>query len=240
MNFEIKQPSPVLQFRSNPGSRRRTERFIVHHSGGGASLFPIPVQEIHRWHLANGWVGIGYHIYIQRNGTIWEGRPAEWIGAHTGQPVGTNATTFGICCEGNYDSVHREMPDVQFNALVWTLLHFRKRFGQLPISGHRDMMTTVCPGQYFPLNEVRRLQFRGEDNKQEDTDMTEAQVRALVTQMLQDTLTGQSTKPSPWAQAELAEAMNRGITDGTRPRGYATREETAIMAHRATKPTETK
>ena len=34
-------------------------------------------------------------------------------------------------------------------------------------------------------------------------------------------------------QEELARAMAHGITDGTRPGGYATREEVALMAERA-------
>lgn len=44
---------------------------------------------------------------------------------------------------------------------------------------------------------------------------------------------GAGTDPSGWAADELAEAVAAGITDGTRPRGYATREEAAIMVLRA-------
>ena len=46
-------------------------------------------------------------------------------------------------------------------------------------------------------------------------------------------LKGADTVPSGWAEDELAEAMAAGITDGSRPRGYATREEAAIMVKRA-------
>lgn len=46
-------------------------------------------------------------------------------------------------------------------------------------------------------------------------------------------LKGAGTKPSGWAEDELAEAVAAGITDGSRPRGYATREEAAIMVLRA-------
>ena len=46
-------------------------------------------------------------------------------------------------------------------------------------------------------------------------------------------LKGADTKPSGWAEDELAEAVAAGIMDGTRPRGYATREEAAIMVKRA-------
>ena len=46
-------------------------------------------------------------------------------------------------------------------------------------------------------------------------------------------LKGAGTEPSGWAEDELAEAVEAGITDGSRPRGYATREEAAIMVKRA-------
>lgn len=43
--------------------------------------------------------------------------------------------------------------------------------------------------------------------------------------------------PAGWAIEELDEAQELGITDGTRPEMYATRQETAIMVKRALKPT---
>ena len=46
-------------------------------------------------------------------------------------------------------------------------------------------------------------------------------------------LKGAGTEPSGWAADELAEAVEAGITDGSRPKGYATREEAAIMVKRA-------
>lgn len=39
--------------------------------------------------------------------------------------------------------------------------------------------------------------------------------------------------PSEWAEDELKEAIESGITDGKRPEMYATRQETAIMIKRA-------
>ena len=46
-------------------------------------------------------------------------------------------------------------------------------------------------------------------------------------------LKGVGTESSGWAVDELEEAVAAGITDGSRPRGYATREEAAIMVLRA-------
>lgn len=65
----------------------------------------------------------------------------------------------------------------------------------------------------------------------------EALLRA-VDQKLSAALTGEGTQPSPWAVDELASAMAHGITDGQRPKGYATREEAAIMVERLRKQLE--
>lgn len=65
----------------------------------------------------------------------------------------------------------------------------------------------------------------------EDEDMTESEVRKIVHEILD----GANTVPDDWAKAELREAIDLGITDGTRPKGYATRQEAAIMVLRAFK-----
>jgi len=54
-------------------------------------------EEIHNWHLQNGWDGIGYHYVITEEGTIEKGRPNFWNGSHT---RGFNDTHLGICLIG--------------------------------------------------------------------------------------------------------------------------------------------
>lgn len=62
-----------------------------------------------------------------------------------------------------------------------------------------------------------------------EDDMTEAEVRKIVLDMLQ----GQGSTPSQWAEETWQEAQEQSITDGSRPKGYATREEVAAMLLRA-------
>jgi lysozyme len=62
----------------------------------------------------------------------------------------------------------------------------------------------------------------------EDDDMTDERVREIVHEILD----GVDTKPSEWAEKEVAEAKALGITDGSRPQGYANREEVASMVLR--------
>ena len=65
--------------------------------------------------------------------------------------------------------------------------------------------------------------------------VTEDMLRGMIVgkRYMDALLKGADTKPSGWAEDEMAEAVEAGITDGTRPRGYATREEAAIMVMRA-------
>jgi len=157
MTFEIRSPSPALQFRNNPGRRARTDGIILHHLAAENAS----VADVHRWHLNRGWAGFGYHFQVNRDGTIWRGRPVDWVGSHTNPPPGINSSTIGIAVQGDYHNVSRVMPNAQFNALVWLIQHLRGQYGNLSIRGHRDLAATACPGQHFPMDEVRRLEFRG-------------------------------------------------------------------------------
>lgn len=71
--------------------------------------------------------------------------------------------------------------------------------------------------------------FGGEPPQEEVDDMTEAEVRSIVWEMLQ----GQSSTPSQWAEESWKEAQEKNITDGSRPKGYATREEVTAMVLRS-------
>ena len=57
--------------------------------------------------------------------------------------------------------------------------------------------------------------------------MTLQELDARIDARIRTVLEGTGSRASSWAQAELARAMAHGITDGTRPGGYATREEAA-------------
>ena len=65
--------------------------------------------------------------------------------------------------------------------------------------------------------------------------VTEDMLRCMIIskRYMDALLKGAGTDPSGWAVDELEEAVAAGITDGSRPRGYATREEAAIMVKRA-------
>lgn len=67
--------------------------------------------------------------------------------------------------------------------------------------------------------------------KKQEEEMTEEQVKAIVKKVLSES----KDQPSSWASADWAEATKLGITDGTKPQAYITREQVATMIMRAVK-----
>ena len=66
-----------------------------------------------------------------------------------------------------------------------------------------------------------------------DNQLTEEQVRAIVREEYEKMEAERAKEPpSDWAKVKLELARARGITDGSRPRSYATREEVAIMVNK--------
>ncbi|QLY79172.1 peptidoglycan recognition protein family protein [Clostridium intestinale] len=117
--------------------RGATNKIIGHH----ADAFNCSVQDIHSWHKNNGWSGIGYHLFIRRNGEVYQGRPLDTLGAHT---LNQNSDSVGICLEGR---LTQEKPtQAQINSLKEVLSYLRGIYGNLPFKGHMDYMATDCPG----------------------------------------------------------------------------------------------
>lgn len=128
-----------LQFSSlSPLSPNAIDTIVVHHAAMDGS-----VQDIHRVHKQMGWSGIGYHLYIRKDGSIWQGRPLNTLGAHV---KGHNSHTIGISLEGNYEN---EMPTPTIlSSLSFAIQYVRQSIGKnLPVKGHRDLMATACPGR---------------------------------------------------------------------------------------------
>lgn len=72
-------------------------------------------------------------------------------------------------------------------------------------------------------------------SQKEEINMPKAEVIALIDQRIAAALAGKDVPASAWAKDELARAIAAGITDGTRPGGYAKREEVAAMVLRSRK-----
>ena len=131
-------------------NRTSTSQVILHHSASA----DVPAAEIHAWHLARGWAGIGYHFVIRKNGSIERGRPLEAIGAHAGP--GANGNSIGVCLSGNF--MNERPTDQQITALVELLVWLNDYYkSDLEVKLHREVMATACPGTLFPGEQIQSL-----------------------------------------------------------------------------------
>lgn len=101
-------------------NRTSTKRIILHH----AESKSCTADDIHRWHLANGWCGIGYHFFVRKDGSIYRGRPEGVIGSHAKE---SNSDSIGICFEGSY--MTETMSDVQINAGRELVAYLKNKYG---------------------------------------------------------------------------------------------------------------
>lgn len=129
-------------------TRGSTKRVIIHHSAGSGTA-----ASFHQQHLGQGWAGLGYHFVILPSGTIERGRPEHTVGAHAGP--GGNGDSLGVVLVGNFET--GKPTTAQINSLVCLLANYLfPKYGALKVIGHKDVMTTACPGKNFPWAELRR------------------------------------------------------------------------------------
>lgn len=106
----------------------------------------IGVREIDQWHRQRGFLKVGYHFVIRRDGTLETGRSLDEIGAHA---AGFNSTSIGICLVGGIDDDGN--PDANFKPEQWrTLTEVLARLYALhpaaTVCGHRDLdPKKACP-----------------------------------------------------------------------------------------------
>lgn len=125
--------------------RRSTSRIILHH----AAARKCSAQQIHSWHLANGWVGIGYHFLVRKDGSVYRGRPEDTVGAHAWN---NNYDSIGICFEGNF--MTETMPIAQKWAGQELVACLKDKYGISEVQKHSDVNATGCPGAHFPFASI--------------------------------------------------------------------------------------
>jgi N-acetyl-anhydromuramyl-L-alanine amidase AmpD len=127
--------------------RRSTTRIILHH----AAASKCSAQQIHSWHLTNGWVGIGYHFLVRKDGSVYRGRQEDTVGAHAGN---NNYDSIGICFEGSFD--WEQMNEVQRTAGAELVAYLKDKYGITKVQKHSDVNATGCPGAHFPFATIAK------------------------------------------------------------------------------------
>jgi len=138
--------------------RTSTEFEIVHH----AKSIECTVEDIHKWHLDRGWLGIGYNWFINKKGEEYEGRP-EW--ASDADAQGYNKNSLSICLEGNFEV--ETLGEVQREALIKRMVKNRLKYPHIKSMRHKDVNKTKCPGEIGWIEILAEVENRIRDIKKQ-------------------------------------------------------------------------
>lgn len=200
--------------------RSRTDYIVLHH----AAARSCTAEQVDKWHKDNGWIGIGYHYFVRKNGTVYRGRSENTVGAHVS---GLNHCSIGICAEGDYDR-ETAMPSAQMAAIAELIRELRTRHPRAKVVGHREVGSSDCPGRYYPLNALKNEKI----NETEKEGLTMTQYEALKNEIEELTETMRvlaeelydhkhpmiynyiDENMPAWAREAVSWAVNQGIIRG--------------------------
>lgn len=196
-------------WRAGLSKRPATKYIALHH----AAALTCSAQTVDNWHKGNGWSGIGYHFFVRKDGSVYEGRPLWAMGAHV---EGSNNNSIGICAEGDY-SREKNMPEVQKKAIKELLTYLKGIYPNSVVKGHKELGASGCPGDYYPLQEMKDFW-----NESEDIPMTTEErkkfnemvkiVSDLSTPMIYNYI---DENMPEWAREGVQFCVDKGIIQGT-------------------------
>jgi N-acetylmuramoyl-L-alanine amidase len=118
--------------------RERTDYIVIHCSATRPSQ-NIRARDIDRWHRERGWLRIGYHYVIPRNGEIEHGRAMDEIGAHV---AGYNWNSVSVCLAGGIDESGKPANNyttAQMTTLAGIVRMLKREYPDAQVVGHRDL-----------------------------------------------------------------------------------------------------
>lgn len=242
-----------LSNRGNYGAWRDTDviKFIVmHYTGNDGDTAKANCN-----YFANNVVKASANYFVDDN-SIYRSVPDDYVawsvggskysdcattggGKFHGQCTNTNSISIEMC-----DTVRDGRIDVSDATLKNAVELCRMLMNKynVPISRvicHFDVTGKACPnfgnGSWIYGERKDWKKFKA---MLEGDDMTADEVRKIVREEIDAALKGYNSTPSTWAEKIIEEAKDKGITDGSRPLGYAKREEVAAMVLKGIKISE--
>lgn len=118
----------------------RTITLLVLHCSATRCNQRYPFERCRSDHIHHRHFGdIGYHYYVEKDGSVHKGREENCIGAHVRNH---NRHSIGICYEGGLDESGRPADtrtEAQKEALLTLLTQLKERYPRALIVGHRDL-----------------------------------------------------------------------------------------------------
>ncbi len=145
--MEIKTiPNRVTRYALTPLDLNKIDAICFHHTANST----WNVKDVETYHvLNNGWNAIGYNYFIEKDGSIYEGRGINKAAAVSGH----NSHIISICFQGNFET---EFPtDAQYKAARELVEHLKTNIKSIKEIGlHSDWNQTLCPGKNFNIQKI--------------------------------------------------------------------------------------
>ena len=113
--------------------------YIIIHCSATRETQDYTPEQLKHDHLQRGFIDVGYHFYIRKDGTITQHRRLNEVGAHC-RPF--NRCSIGICYEGGLDAKGKPKDTrtlKQRASLVALLRDLHRQFPKALICGHCEM-----------------------------------------------------------------------------------------------------
>ena len=196
-------------------------------------------------HWNQSGVGACVHAMIGKlaDGSVCAYQTLPWNmrGWHCGRSGNDTHISFEICedsltDEGYFQTTYQAA--VELTAYLCKLYHLDPQADGVVLCHSEGYQRGIASNHADVLHWWRKFgvsmdNFRrdvAEKMKGGERDLTEQEVRSIVREELAAAQSERDKMPaSDWARDQLAAAVAAGITDGKRPRGFATREEVALM-----------
>lgn len=131
------QPNSLKQKSVYKKPYRRVEQVFIHCSDSDRPEHD-DVSVIRDWHLARNFSDVGYHYFIQNDGTIQPGRGLNKIPA---AQKGHNTLSVAICLHGR-----NKFTKAQKQSLVSLCREINKEHdGGVTFHGHKEVSNKTCP-----------------------------------------------------------------------------------------------
>lgn len=150
----------------------KVKLLVVHHSALIVKGDPRPAAErvraLYKYHaVSKGWGDIGYNFVVDEDGVVYEGRTGG-EGVIGGHAYCNNVGTIGIVLMGNFElespsqeqakGLQKLLSDLasRYDIDLSRSVTFHGKTYASPIVGHKDLLSTLCPGYslYSALSQI--------------------------------------------------------------------------------------
>jgi len=131
---------------------RKVHRVFIHCSASDYAHHDN-IATMKKWHLARGFHEVGYHFFIQKDGTLEYGRDIEKTPA---AQKGHNRGTLAICLHGLKEE---KFTQAQFETLKKLASQIAHNYNNISFHGHCEVSAKACP--VFDYRKVLDLDLYG-------------------------------------------------------------------------------